>query len=103
LHQVSLDPKSIEALRVSRQSTAAPIDTQLEARDELLEALEGLPAATQIAIVRSRRDGWTYEQIALELGVTPHMVKNHIGRAIAHFHAYFERTDRQSAEQGVGP
>jgi RNA polymerase sigma factor (sigma-70 family) len=103
LHLVSLDPKSIKALQASRLSAVAPIDTQLEAQDELLQALEGLPPATQIAIVRSRRDGWTYEQIAVELGVTPHMVKNHIGRAIAHFHAYFEQADRQSAEQGVSP
>ena len=103
LHQVNLDPKSIEALRVARRSTSAPIDLQLEAQDELLEALEGLPVATQIAIVRSRRDGWTYEQIAVELGVTPHMVKNHIGRAIAHFDEYFERMDRESTEQEVRP
>jgi len=84
-------------------STAAPIDLQLEAEDELLRVLEGLPVATQIAIVRSRRDGWTYEQIAVELGVTPHMVKHHIGRAISHFVAYFRQVDRESAEQGVRP
>jgi RNA polymerase sigma factor (sigma-70 family) len=102
VHQVNLDAKSIEALRADRLNTSAPADLQLEDRDELLQALEGLPIATQIAILRSRRDGWTYEQIAVELGVTSHMVKHHIGRAIAHFDEYFERMDRE-AEQGVRP
>jgi RNA polymerase sigma factor (sigma-70 family) len=100
-HQINLDPESIEAIEVARLSPTSPVDLQLEAQDELLEALEGLPVATQIAIVRSRRDGWTYEQIAVELGVTPHMVKNHIGRAIAHFDEYFERRERGSTEQEV--
>lgn len=103
VHQVSLDPKSIEHLRAERLSTAAPIDRQLEAEDEILQALEGLPPGTQIAIIRSRRDGWSYEKIGAELGVGPHMAKYHIGKAIAHFDAYFERVDRNSAKQDVDP
>ena len=102
VRQVNVDPESLENLRADRLNTVSPIDRQLEARDELLEALDGLPVAAQIAIVRSRRDGWSYEQIGAELGVTPHMVKHHIGRAIAHFDSYFERKDRAKSEQDVG-
>lgn len=94
-HQVTLDPDSIESLRSAQLRTAEPPDLELEAQDELLEALQGLPLPAQIAIVRSRRDGWTYHQIAAELGVTTHMVKYHIGCAISHFVDHFERKGRE--------
>ena len=100
-HYVVADPKSIETLRADRLFAAPPADCQLEAQDELDRVLSDLPLATQLAVVRSRCDGWTYEQIAVELGVTPHMVKKHIGRAIAHFDAYLEKADAQSAPKGV--
>jgi RNA polymerase sigma factor (sigma-70 family) len=102
LHHVAADPKVIEALACKEHCVTPSIDTQLEARDEILAALNALPLATQIAIIRSRCDGWTYEKIAVELGVTPHMVKKHIVRAIAHFDAYLEQTEAKDAKQGVG-
>jgi RNA polymerase sigma-70 factor (ECF subfamily) len=85
---VAVDPKVIEewANRSSVQ-TATSVETQLEAADELLAALNELPVPTQIAIVRSRRDGWSLEAIAQELGVSTHMVEKHITRALTHFTA----------------
>jgi RNA polymerase sigma-70 factor (ECF subfamily) len=101
-YHVPAEPKVIEALARQEHATfTSPIESQMEARDEILSALQDLPAATQIAIVRSRRDGWSYDQIAAELGITPHMVKKHIVRAIAHFTAYLEVADAKSAKQGV--
>jgi RNA polymerase sigma factor (sigma-70 family) len=85
---VAVDPKIIEewANRNGFQ-TAASAETQLEAADELLAAFNKLPVPTQRAIVRSRRDGWSLEAIARELGVSTHKVEKHITRALAHFTA----------------
>lgn len=101
LYHVAADPNVLESLASKAHSVSPSIETQLEARDEVLAALNALPLATQIAIIRSRRDGWTYDKIAVELGVTPHMVKKHIVRAIAHFDAYLEQADAKNAKQGV--
>ena len=103
LRHVAADPKVLEGLASKEQCVAPSIDTQLEARDEILAALSALPVATQIAIIRSRCDGWTYDKIAVELGVTPHMVKKHIVRAIAHFDAYLERAEATGTTRGVSP
>jgi RNA polymerase sigma factor (sigma-70 family) len=85
---IAVDPTVIEEwANRSGFQTAASAESQLEAADELLAALNKLPVPTQIAIVRSRRDGWTLEAIAQELGVSTHMVEKHITRALAHFTA----------------
>jgi len=102
-HQVAADPEVLEALAYKDHTVIPSIDMQLEARDEVLAALNELPLAAQIAIVRSRRDGWTYERIAAELGVSRNMVKKHIVRAIAHFDAYLERAEPRDAKKGVMP
>jgi RNA polymerase sigma factor (sigma-70 family) len=83
---IAVDPVVIEEwANRSGYQTAASAEAPLEAADELLAALSQLPVPTQIAIVRSRRDGWTLEAIAKELGVSTHMVEKHITRALAHF------------------
>jgi RNA polymerase sigma factor (sigma-70 family) len=101
LHHVTADPRFLEALAYEDHSVAPPIDTQLEARDEILAALNALPLATQVAIIRSRCDGWTYDKIAVELGVSRNMVKKHIVRAIAHFDAYLEQAEARDAKKGI--
>lgn len=99
--QTRLHHAAFEALASKEHGVTPSIDTQLEARDEVLAALNALPLATQIAVIRSRCDGWTYEKIAVELGVTTHMVKKHIVHAIAHFDAYLEQADAKDAKHGV--
>jgi len=101
--QVILDPESIEFLRAERASTVAPVDRGVEAEDELRHALKGLPVAAQIVIVRSRCDGWNYEQIAAELGISTNMVKKYIVKAVAHFEDYFERADGKNTQKDVKP
>jgi RNA polymerase sigma-70 factor (ECF subfamily) len=48
------------------------------------DALNGMPRRCQLAFVRSRRDGRSYNEIAVELGVTAHTVKKYIVRALEH-------------------
>jgi RNA polymerase sigma factor (sigma-70 family) len=84
---IAVDPTVIVDWANRNGFQTASVETQLEAADELLAALNGLPPQTQIAIVRSRRDGWSLEAIAAELGVSTHMVEKHITRALAHFTA----------------
>src|SRR6185437_9392638 len=55
---------------------------QLTERIDL--ALANLPSPWRVALLRSRRDGWTYRQIADELHVSPHTVKKYIVKALAH-------------------
>lgn len=83
---IAVDPTVIEAwANRNGFEASASAEAPLEATEELLAALAALPASTQIAFVRSRRDGWTHEAIAQELGVGRHMVDKHITRALAHF------------------
>jgi RNA polymerase sigma factor (sigma-70 family) len=98
-HHVNVEPQFIEVLASQNRSDAtASVETQIEAADELLAALEDLPPETQYAIIRSRRDGWSYEQIGEVLGVSKHMAKKHIIRAAKHFAAYSKRTDSSRKE-----
>jgi RNA polymerase sigma-70 factor (ECF subfamily) len=61
----------------------------LVVQEELNGVLSTFPRDTQVAIVRQFRDGWTYSQIAEELGCTVHGVKKHMSQGIAHFREYF--------------
>jgi len=58
---------------------------------EFNQVLNQLPRSCRIAMLRHRRDGWTYEQIAAELGVSAHTVKDYIVKALAHFRAHFSK------------
>jgi RNA polymerase sigma factor (sigma-70 family) len=101
-HHVTAEPSTLEALaNQSRLTEVASIETQLEAADELLAALDGLAPDTQVAIVRSRRDGWSYEQIGEALGISPHMAKKHIIKALKHFAAYAKQVDERAPRKGV--
>jgi RNA polymerase sigma factor (sigma-70 family) len=98
-HHVTVEPQFIEALASrNRLDAAASVETQIEAADELRAALKDLPPDTQYAIIRSRRDGWSYEEIGKVLGVSPHMAKKHIIRAVKHFSAYAKQTNSSRKE-----
>jgi RNA polymerase sigma-70 factor (ECF subfamily) len=56
--------------------------------------LAELPPACQAALVRHYRDGLTYAQVAMELGVTSHTIKKYIVRGLAAFRAHFNATGR---------
>jgi RNA polymerase sigma factor (sigma-70 family) len=59
------------------------------AHEEFERVLGQLPDNCRIALLRQRRDGWTYQQIADELGVSASTVKDYIVRALEHFKNHF--------------
>jgi RNA polymerase sigma factor (sigma-70 family) len=67
--------------------------TTLIAQESLSKGLRKLPRAVQVAILRQFRDGWTYRQIATELGCTTHAVKKYISRGLLHFRTQLAMSD----------
>ena len=59
------------------------------AEEEFARVLNQLPRASRVALVRQVRDGWSYRQIADEIGVSTHTVKDHIVRALNHFRLHY--------------
>ncbi len=59
------------------------------AQEELERALNRLPRACKIALIRQRRDGYSYQQIAEELQVSVNTVKDYIVRALDHCRTHF--------------
>ena len=99
---ITVDPQTIEEwAEHNGVHVTASVETQVEAADELLSALNQLPLPVQIAIVRSRRDGWSLSQIAQELGCSTHTVEKHLTKAITHFSAVSRTKAAQIRE--VGP
>lgn len=59
------------------------------AEEELEQLLNRLPRACKIALIRQRRDGYSYQQIADELHVSVSTVKDYIVRALNECRAHF--------------
>lgn len=57
--------------------------------EEIDRVLSQLPRGCRVALVRQRRDGWTHQQIADELGVSINTVKDYLGKAFNHFRIHF--------------
>jgi RNA polymerase sigma factor (sigma-70 family) len=51
-----------------------------------------LPKQQRIAFELSRFEGFTHQQIADKMGVSPHTVKNHIAQALAYLRKSFRAT-----------
>lgn len=52
-------------------------------RRRLAEVLERLPPRCRAVMIMQYRDGMTYQQMAKELGVSTHMIKKHVTKALA--------------------
>ena len=61
----------------------------LDTRDAVERVLSELPSNCQVALVRQRRDGWSYQEIASELQVSVNSVKHYIVLALEHFQVHF--------------
>lgn len=81
---VSMDPQSLDALSVHRSAWADDSEQDSQLAERIESALACLPQPWRTAFLRSRRDGWTYRQIADELHVSPHTVKKYIVKSLAH-------------------
>ena len=57
------------------------LERRLEALDH---ALARLPARTRAVFVLQRRDGYTLDEIAAQLGISRSAVKKHLAKALAH-------------------
>ena len=64
------------------------------AEDEINKALGELPRACREALLLQRRDGLSYEEIARELNVSVHTVKDYIVKALNHFRTHFSMSER---------
>ena len=58
---------------------------------EFVDVLMRLPVTCQAVFLRHRRDGWSYQRIADELGISKHTVKDYVVQALNHFRMYFEQ------------
>ena len=63
------------------------------AEGELEDMLDRLPRACKIALIRHRRDGYSYQQIVDELRVSSNTVKDYIVKALSECRAYFAAQD----------
>jgi len=52
--------------------------------------LDTLPAKPRSAFLLHRLEGWSYGEIAAELGVSSSMVKQYVARALAHCYLALE-------------
>jgi RNA polymerase sigma factor (sigma-70 family) len=59
------------------------LDTQVRLQ-RLREVLAQLPPKCQAAVVLKYRQGLSYQEIAEQLHVSPHMVQKYLGQALAH-------------------
>jgi len=59
------------------------------AQQEFVKILNQLPRAYRVALLRQRRDGWNYQQISAELGVSVNTVKDYIVKTLNHFRLHY--------------
>ena len=81
---VSMDPQSLDALPIHKSAWSDDPEPDSLLMERIEFALSTMPKSWRTAFLRSRRDGWTYRQIADELQVSPHTVKKYIVKALAH-------------------
>jgi RNA polymerase sigma-70 factor (ECF subfamily) len=87
---VSCEPAELETRVQGLSSLWIQEDGGLEiAEEEIERVLSQLPRGCRAALLRQRRDGWTHQQIADELGVSINTVKDYLGKAFNHFRIHF--------------
>ncbi|MBY5956758.1 sigma-70 family RNA polymerase sigma factor [Membranicola marinus] len=94
LHKAALDKKhkehlvrSWEDLRIRGNS---PIDRQIDAdhyRTVMAQSINQLPPRQQEIFALSKQQGWSNQQIAQKLGLSPNTVKNHLHQAMKNLRA----------------
>ena len=80
--ETAAEEVNLDSLVVQEPSPDEQV-AQSEALSALFRVLKGLPPMYQQVVLMHRRDGMTYEEIAAELGISSHMVKKHLSRALA--------------------
>jgi RNA polymerase sigma-70 factor (family 1) len=86
--------EKLQALEDSAFSMATPENESiyLEYQSSLInEAIDNLPPQKRLVFTLCKLEGKTYEQAALEAGISPHTVKEYVGAASKFVKAYFLR------------
>jgi RNA polymerase sigma factor (sigma-70 family) len=86
------------ALALSTQSSATQADPALElvatqSLDRLQETLENLSPKVRAVFMLSRRDGLSFDEIAVRLGCSRPMVKKYLMKALLRFRQQLEAAD----------
>lgn len=92
-HLVTCEPQELQQLSEYADRLWFDNSSEQVEQEELDETFRSLPVVCQVAFLRKNRDGWSYQQIAEELKVTPHTVKKYIVRALTYFRAHFSTAD----------
>lgn len=89
-----LEAVCLESWAILHGGETAPAPEQLletvEILAELARMLDTLPAKPRSAFLLHRLEGWSYGEIAAELGVSSSMVKQYVARALAHCYLALE-------------
>ena len=75
---------------------ANDVEQKVEARElenHLILSIENLPEQQKKALRLSREEGYSHQQIAHEMGISPNTVKNHITQALKNLRKTLARAD----------
>ena len=74
--------RSIDSLRKTGKTEALPSDLDGPISDDEAEERSALPEMRRKCLLLAKRDGLSYKEIADELNISEHTVRNHISRAL---------------------
>jgi RNA polymerase sigma factor (sigma-70 family) len=80
---LDVDDPVVQELIAELPSVAGQLDTETRVK-RLREVLPELPPKCQAAVILQYWHGLSYEEIALRLGVSTHMVKKYLSQALVH-------------------
>jgi RNA polymerase sigma-19 factor, ECF subfamily len=72
------------------------VATQVYTQQELDRVLGQLPKRWQSAIILLKRDGCSYQEIAVELGISVHTVKKYVKLSLQHFKAHLKAAESEA-------
>jgi RNA polymerase sigma-70 factor (ECF subfamily) len=72
------------------------VPTQVYTQQELDRVLGQLPKRWQAAIILLKRDGCSYQEIAVQLGISVHTVKKYVKLSLQHFKAHLKAAEREA-------
>lgn len=84
---VALDAEDLE-LNGSREEIPDAIAERVNLAQQLDRAIRQLPDIEQVVLLLTKRDGWTFEQVAQRLDISTHMVHHYLKRAKSRLRAF---------------
>jgi len=81
---LSMDEFEAVAQQLAAEDSVEDAAARTQRGQRLQALLATLPERTRAVLVMQYRDGLSYKQIGERMGVSPHMVKKHVVRGLAH-------------------